>query len=74
MGRQCGQTIVVEDLDDAFVGRDVQLKVFDQQKQSRHIKNEIRGDHSRVGRPVKAAQLLFCRMVDLSESCSAASR
>jgi hypothetical protein len=38
MGRQCGQTIVVEDLDEAFVGKDVQLKVFDQQKQSRHIK------------------------------------
>jgi hypothetical protein len=43
MGRQCGQTIVVEDLDDAFVGRDVQLKVFDQQKQSRHIKKWNKG-------------------------------
>ena len=38
MGRQCGQTIVVEDLDDVFVRKDVQLKVLDQQKQSRHIK------------------------------------
>jgi len=32
------------------------------------------GEHSRLGRLVKAAQLLFCRLVNLRKGCSEASR
>jgi len=35
---------------------------------------EMRGEQLRVGRPVKAAQLLFCRLLALREGCIEASR
>ena len=34
----------------------------------------MRAELLRVGRPVEAAQLLFCRLVALREGCSEASR
>jgi hypothetical protein len=37
--------------------------VFDEQKQSRHTKTNMSGELLRIAGPVKAAQLLFCRLV-----------
>ena len=34
----------------------------------------MKEEHLRIGRPVKAAQLLFCRLLALRKGCSEASR